>query len=192
MPTAVKERWEDWFDQDETLLWEGAPKVGTTHWVRNIFFSAFGIPFLGAGIGSAASAFGHLVSFSIGDLAIGIFLALFSVPFIGAGAAMVFGGWMSDYYVPRRTRYALTTKAGYVATRYWGRNMDVVPVSKNVRIELIEHRNGTATVFFHFEKTRDSDGDLRTTMKGFREIEDGDKVYRLLRDLQAKKGKTDA
>lgn len=192
MPTAGKERWEDWFEGDETLLWEGAPKGGVIHWVRNIFFSAFGIPFLGAGLGCAAMGLGHLANLTIADLAIGVFLSAFSIPFIGVGGGMVFGGWISDYYVPRRTRYALSTKAGYVATRYWGRNMDVVPVRSHVRIELIEHRNGTASIYFHFEETRDSDGDKQTSKKGFADIEDGAEVYRLLRDIQAKKGKPDA
>ncbi|MEP2262099.1 MAG: hypothetical protein ABJI00_11830, partial [Paracoccaceae bacterium] len=158
------------------------------HWLRNIFFSLFGLPFLTVGLFTAASGVGHLASMTVGDLAFGVFLAAFSVPFIGAGGAMVFGPWIADHYVPRRTKYALTNKAGYVATRYWTRSMDVFPIRAETRIELTEHRSGASTVNFHFEETRDSDGDQTTVKKGFSDIEDGATVYRLIRDIQAEKG----
>ena len=185
MPITGKERWEDWFDDSEKLLWQGAPKRGIIHWPRKILISAFGFPFLGAGLVCAAMGLAYLAKLTLGDMALGVFLAAFSVPFVAVGGAMVFGTWLSDYFVPLRTKYALTNKAGYVATRYWGRNMDVFPIRKETRIELAQHRYGASTVHFHFEETRDSDGDQMTTKKGFTDIADGEKVYRLIRDIQA-------
>jgi len=185
MAALKSERWEDWFDDGEKLLWQGAPKLGVIHWGRNILFTAFGIPFLGAGLVCAAMGLGYLAKLTLGDVALGVFLAAFSVPFVAVGGAMVFGTWVSDYIVPRRTRYALTNKAGYVATSYWGRKMDVFPIRAGTRVELEQQRNGAASVHFHFETTRDSDGDLSTEKKGFSDIEDGQTVYRLIRDAQA-------
>ncbi|NNE86440.1 MAG: hypothetical protein HKN27_00055 [Silicimonas sp.] len=179
------EGWQDWFDDGEALLWQGAPQPGVIHWGRNILLTAFGIPFLSAGLVCAAMGLGYIAKFTFGEMALGVFLAAFSVPFVAVGGAMIFGTWVSDYIVPRRTRYALTSKAGYVATRYWGRKMDVFPVRAGTRVELQQHRSGAATVHFHFEETRDSDGDVRIEKKGFENIADGQAVYRLIRDVQA-------
>lgn len=187
MARLASEKWEDWFDENETLLWQGAPKKGIIHWFRNILLSFFGFPFLAAGLACAGVGLGYIADLGIGSIFLGIFLAAFSVPFIGVGGAMVFGTWVADYFVPLRKRYALSTKAGYVATRYWGRNMDVFPILPEIRIELTQHRNGASSVHFHFEERLDSDGDLTMTKKGFEDIEDGEVVYRLIREVQAGK-----
>lgn len=188
MPISGTERWEDWFDDSEKLLWQGVPASGVVHWIRNIFMSAFGIPFLIAGLTSAGLGVRYISDLSVGNILFGIFLAAFSVPFIGIGGGMFFGPWVADYVVPKRTKYALTTKAGYVATQYWGRNMDVFPVRPEIRIELAQHRNGLSTVHFHFEEKLNSDGDQTMTKKGFTDIADGEAVYRLIRDVQSGKG----
>lgn len=185
------ERWEDWFDAGETLLWQGAPKPGIVHWLRNIGITAFGIPFLCAGLFCAAAGLRFLVKLTLGDLAFGVFLTAFSVPFVVVGGVMVFGPWVADVLVPQRTRYALTNKAGYEATRYWGRKMDVFPIKPETRIELIQHRYGASSVHFHFEEKLDSDGDQSVTKKGFADIADGEKVYRLVRNAQAAKATQD-
>ena len=188
MPISGTERWEDWFDDSEKLLWQGAPESGVVHWIRNIFLSAFGLPFLFAGLTCAAMGISYIVELGFGNILLGVFLAAFSVPFVGIGGGMVFGPWVADYVVPKRTRYALTTKAGYAATQYWGRNMDVFPIRPEIRIELAQHRNGLSTIHFHFEESLDSDGDLKITKKGFTDIADGEAVYRLIRDVQSGKG----
>jgi hypothetical protein len=175
-------RWEDWFSSGEKLLWQGAPRIGVVHWGRNIFFTAFGIPFLGFGLLAVGMGLRHLAALTVGDFFFGVFITAFSVPFTAVGGAMVFGCWIADYIQPRRTRYALTNKAGYIATNYWGRKMDVFPLRVGSNVELEEHRNGTSSVHFHFERKRDSDGDLQTEKKGFTDIEDGQTVYRLIRD----------
>ncbi|NNE80364.1 MAG: hypothetical protein HKN18_08845 [Silicimonas sp.] len=182
----MADRWEDWFDDSERLLWKGSPAPGVMHWGQNILFTAFGTPFLGAGLVCAYTGLGYVFGMKgFGEIAMGIFLTAFSVPFISVGGAMVFGVWILDRLKASRTRYALTNKAGYVATSFWNRNMDVFPVLDDTRIELIENRNGTSTVYFHFEEKRDSDGDQLTSKKGFSDIGEGHLVYRLIRDLQA-------
>lgn len=189
------DRWEDWFQPGETLLWEGAPVPGVRNFFQNAFFTVFGIPFLGAGIFVSGLGLGYFFGFvpdwNIWHIAIGIFLTAFGVPFIGAGGAMVFGPWVHDFLRPRRIRYALTDRNGYVASRLWKRTMEVLPLRADTRLETEEHRDGTMTIWFFFESSLDSDGDRQTTKKGFEALRDGHEVFTMLRGLlSAMKGET--
>lgn len=182
----MAERWDDWFDDGETLLWQGKPE-NVRHWALNVFISVFGLPFLWAGVAVLLSGLGMIGNGTFMDFGLGVFQLAFAVPFLGVGAAMVFGIWLLDWLAPDRTRYALTNKAGYIATRLWGRKMDVFPIMPDIRVELIEHRRGTSTIYFHFEEKLDSDGDQFTSKKGFADIADGQEVYRIVREAQANK-----
>ncbi len=182
----MEDDWEDWFQQDERLLWQGAPAPGQWHWIRNSFMTAFGIPFLAAGLFVTGMGLGHIFGFDgLLDIGLGLFLSAFGVPFIAVGAGLVFGTWLSDYMTPTHTRYALTDRAGYVATRFWNKNMDVIPISNDTQVEMTETRNGIATIYFNFSPYTDSDGDQQIRKKGFEGIADGQAVYRLIRALQA-------
>lgn len=177
------ERWEDWFQPGETLLWEGRPASGLRHIPRNIFFTAFGIPFLGAGLFCSGLGLGYIFNFAtVWNLPLGIVLFAFGLPFIAVGCAMVFGGWVEEYLKPRRVRYALTDRNAYIASRMWKRNMEVLALRPGTDIEVEEHRDGTVSLFFHFDSYKDSDGDRRTDKKGFEALADGRAVYALLRD----------
>lgn len=182
----MSDRWEDWFQPGETLLWEGAPAPGFRNVLQGLFFTAFGLPFLGAGLFVSGMGLGYLLGFApdwnAWHLAIGVFLTAFGIPFIAVGAGMVFGPWLYEYLRPQRIRYALTDRNGYVASRMWKRTMDVLPLRRVARIETEEHRDGSLSIWFHFEHSRDSDGDMQTTKKGFECLADGHAVLRLLRE----------
>jgi len=182
----MKDTWEDWFQKDERLLWQGAPAPGQWNWVRNILFMVLGLPFLGAGLFTAGMGMGHIFSLqSIWEFGLGLFLAAFSVPFILVGIAMVFGTWIQDILKPSRTRYALTNRAGYIATQFWKRNMDIIPIQPDTEVEVQEGRKETMTIFFGFDHYTDSDGDRQTRKKGFEDIMNGRAVYRLIRAIKA-------
>lgn len=173
--------WQDWFQGDESLVWEDAPMTGIRHWVRNALLTAFGIPFLVAGFVSLFSGLGMFASLTLVGLGAGLFLTCFSVPFIGVGAAMVFGPWYAEYYAHKFVRYALSTKRGYIATRWWKRKMEVLDIRADQPVEIV----GDHTVYFHTTVGFDSDGDRTTSRKGFENIADARKVYGLIRDIQA-------
>lgn len=183
------DRWEDWFQPGEQLIWEGEPVTGRIHWGRNIFLTCFGIPFLLGGFAIAGTALG-VIPWDGGIIGLGLktFLLAFSVPFIAMGGGLAFGTWVADYLQPRRTRYALTNRAGYVATNYWNRNMDVIPEKSGVRVEYEETGRGSGTVYFHFDHHTDSDGDKAVTKRGFENIADAKQVYDLIRDLKSNVG----
>lgn len=182
----MKDAWKDWFQKDEFLVWEGAPALGQWHWVRNSLLSAFGFPFLSAGLFVSGMGLGQIFAFGgLWDIGLGLFLTAFGVPFMAVGAGLVFGTWLHDYLTPRRTRYALSNRAGYVATRFWHRNMDVIPLTPDTHVEMSETRKGVATIHFSFHPYTDSDGDQQIRKKGFEGIADGRIVYGLIRALKA-------
>lgn len=185
----MSELWQDWFQPGEELLWEGAPAPGIRNPIGNAFITVFGIPFLGAGVFVSGLGLGYLFGFAPGwnpwHLAIGVFLTAFGIPFIAAGAGMVFGPWLTEYLRPRRIRYAITQRNAYVASRMWGRKMEVLPIRPGVHIETEEHRDGTMSLWFHFDKYTDSDGDKQISKKGFEALRDGREVYRQIRNLQS-------
>ncbi len=182
----MAERWEDWFQPGEKLLWQGAPAPGQWNILRNLFLTAFGIPFLSAGLFVSSMGLGYFFSpdRSI-EFLLGVVLFAFGIPFIAVGGGMVFGTWISDWMTPTHTRYALTTRAGYIAKRLWKRNLEVLPIQQDMLIEFEEGRRGTGSVYFHFETDIDSDGDKSSTRKGFEGINDAQAVYRLLRELKS-------
>lgn len=184
----MADRWEDWFQPGETLLWEGAPAPGFRQIPRNILLGLFGLPFLGAGLFTCYFGLSQMIGGGIGGFVAGIFITAFGAIFVVVGGAMVFGTWLEEILAPRRTRYALTNRNGYIATRTFKRAMQVLPIRPDARVETQENMDGTMTVYFHFETTRDSDGDQIVDKKGFEGLADGYEVYRLIRDIQAKQG----
>ncbi|MCB2116302.1 MAG: hypothetical protein KDE00_08375 [Rhodobacteraceae bacterium] len=180
------EAWEDYFVEGEQLLWEGAPLPGTHNRPMLIFITLFGIPFFVAG---AALTFGGLFFvFKAGNLTEAggsLLAAVFGMPFLGVGLFLVVWQWVMAYTAHARIRYALSTRAAYIAKRYWRRELSIFPITKTTPLEMQDTRNG-ATVWLHALKQEDSDGDKVTTKIGFENIADGARVLGLLRNLQAR------
>ena len=184
----MHDRWEDWFQPGEVLIWEGAPQPDVPNLFQSLFFAAFGLSFLGAGLLVSRLGLGHLFGFidnwSLWHIPLGIFLAAFGVPFMVAGGAMAFGPWVYMYLKPRRIRYALSNRNGYIASRMWAQKMEVLPIRSDIRIETETHKNGNMSIWFYSEHYKDSDGDDVTSRKGFEFLKDGMDVYRLIRAQQ--------
>ena len=111
--------------------------------------------------------------------------AVFGMPFLGVGLFLVVWQWVMAYTAHARIRYALSTRAAYIAKRYWRRELSIFPITKTTPLEMQDTRNG-ATVWLHALKQEDSDGDKVTTKIGFENIADGARVLGLLRNLQAR------
>ena len=177
----MRDSWADWFQEDEELLWEGAPKPGINHLARNLFFTFFGPPFLGAGFFSSGMGIGMIFDPSAINFAFGLFLVCFGVPFLAVGGAMVFGGWYADLRAHDLVRYALSNRRAYIATHWWKRNMEILDIRPEHPIEVTDGRN----VYFYTSNGVDSDGDKTTAKRGFENIADAETVYHLIRELQA-------
>ena len=178
-PERVKTRpesWEDFFESGESLLWEGAPATGLRFTGKGFVLSFFGIFFLSfsifwVGMASSMSAAGPEA----------ILLPLFGAPFVLVGLWLVVGHWFYDAYKRKRTRYALTNKRALIARTVFGRKMESYPIGKGSQIRLIS--GDLDTVNFAERVYRNKNGDNVVAI-GFRYIQDGQKVYKLLRDVR--------
>ncbi len=176
--------WEQYFQPGETLLWEGAPKPGVHGWPKIIGLAIFGLPFLLFGLGAFATALRQVIrSDGWSDLGLGIFLMTFSLMFVGVGALMVFGQWYAAVTAHRDIRYALSTRAAYIAKSGWKRGLESYPILASSATGLETGRRSD-TVWVHVRTERDSDGDLSTSRISFENIADGARVYRLIRNIQ--------
>ncbi|MCV6593913.1 MAG: hypothetical protein OIF48_13235 [Silicimonas sp.] len=177
----MAERWEDYFEPGETLLWQGQPLPQRGLSLGTVALALFGFPFLLAGLAMSGGAL--LSGFGIGDGLWGfgsaLFIFFFGLPFLGAGLGMVLGPWYTQRMAHRKTRYALSDRRAYIATRWWGSKLESYPISRGA-IELENDRS----VYFHTEHGRDSDGDRTSERKGFENIEAAREVYHLLRQIQ--------
>ncbi len=185
---AVKtesQNWEDYFEPGERLLWQGRPIPGGGR-PGHIFLSLFGMPFLGAGLFTFKEGVDHLIGSAV-DLTANfdfMFLIPFSLPFLAIGAGLVFGPWVLPRYMLKRTRYALSDKRAYIAKTAWGRSLETYTITADADIEIESRRHHT--VSFATRVSKDSDGDRVTTKISFENIEEGEKVYKLLRQVQQK------
>lgn len=178
----MADRWEDYFDPGETLLWQGQPRQGARLSFFMVFLALFGLPFLIAGLAVFGSGIAGIAKFDagLGGVLLGLFLLFFSFPFIGAGAAMIFGPWYMQANAHRKVRYALSNRRAYIATQWWSKKLQTVRIAADATVTL---ENGK-DVYFRTEVGKDSDGDRTTERKGFENIADADEVYRLIRGIQ--------
>ncbi|WP_226782965.1 aspartate carbamoyltransferase catalytic subunit [Oceaniglobus trochenteri] len=169
--------WDDILDDDEQILWQGAPDGGL-HLTGGLALSGFGLFFAGF------AAFWMAGAASIGNSVgiIGMIFPLFGLPFLLIGLYLVFGRFLWDAYVRRGTFYTLTDKRAYVATATAGqRRLQSYEISRDTPIELIQ--GPPDSIYFDTAPARTD----RTTPRnriGFRYIQDGRRVLSLLRDIQ--------
>lgn len=111
-------------------------------------------------------------------------LGAFSIPFSGIGALLIFGPLVYARTAARDIRYTLTTRAAYIQRTGRFPNLKVYPILPSTALEP-EPGKRASTIWLHARLERDSDGALETTKAGFENIAEADKVYRMIRDLQA-------
>jgi hypothetical protein len=176
--------WQDYFRPGETLLWEGAPKPGLHGLGKIIGLALFGLPFLVIGAGVCIAGLVMLFGAqSWQDAGLGLFLTAFGVPFAGVGMFLVFGQFYAARFAHQKVRYALSTRAAYIAKSWWARSIEVYPILRSTPTGLEKGRTAD-TVWFHVHSEKDSDGDRTLTRVGFYNIVDGDAVFRLIREIQ--------
>ncbi|MBL9064292.1 hypothetical protein [Tabrizicola sp.] len=170
----------------ETVLWEGTPVPGLHQRGKAIFLMCFGLPFLTIGLALFFYGLHRLTQApTTSDAGLALFLTAFALPFGGLGAFLVFGPLVEARTASRDIRYALTTRAAYIARSGRFPSLKVYPILPSTALEL-EPGTRAGTVWLHARLERDSDGDLGTTKAGFENIAEGEKVFLLIRELQGK------
>ena len=179
----MADTWEAYFQPGETLLWEGAPKPGVHGKGKIIGLALFGLPFLVIGTAICIAGLAMLIGPTWSDFGLGLFMTAFSIPFAGLGLYLVIGQWIEAAQAHRRVRYALSTRAAYVAKSGSRHSIECYPILNSSSIGL-EKGHRADTVWFHVRSETDSDGDRSTTRIGFDHIDGGNRVFQLLRSIQ--------
>lgn len=180
------ERWEDYFQPGEQLLWEGAPEPGFHDWPQSLFMTIFGIPFLAAGTGLTFGGLWAVTQAESGSQAgLALLASVFGLPFFGVGVFLVLGQWLLARSAPQRIRYALSSRAAYVAKRLWRRELSIYPIVADTPLELKSGRRADS-IWFYSHRQDDSDGPVMTRA-GFENIADGRRVLQLMRALKVQK-----
>ncbi|MGL4234653.1 hypothetical protein [Tabrizicola sp.] len=177
----MAEGWDAYLQPGERILWEGAPQPGIRNRERLAFISLFGVPFFFFGLAGTGVGLQHI--FWRGDVGIGLVTLALGLIFIVVGYTFAFGEWVEAAKAHRTTRYALSTRAAYVARQSRKRSLKVYPILPKTALE-IDHCDGYDNVWFHARSEDGSEGGITTTRIGFEGIKDGTEVYRLMRSIQ--------
>jgi hypothetical protein len=176
--------WQSRFQPGEALLWEGTPVPGFHQRGKALFLMIFGLPFLVIGIAAFFAGLHQLSQAAdLSQAGLAVFLTAFSLPFAGIGGFLVFGPIFEARTDARHLRYALTNRAAYIWRAWPVEKVEVYPILPQTALEL-EKGKGADTVWLHARVERDSEGGLATVHIGFRNIAEGEKVFRLIREIQ--------
>jgi len=169
--------WDDILDPGETILWQGAPVPGL-RLSGGLGLSAFGFVF------TAFSAFRIAMASGLGAGTglIGAVFPLFGVPFLLVGLYMLVGRFFWAAHVRGATFHTLTDRRAYVATAILGKRALVAcDIDGATPLELVEGPPDS----IYFKARMDSSPSGRVALRvGLEYIDDGRRVYSLLRDVQ--------
>lgn len=177
----TSEVWQSHFEPGERLLWQGAPEPGFEHPGKSLFLILFGLPFLIAGIGVLIYGL-HRLTTATSDAGLAVLAIVFSLPFIGIGAFLGLGPIIEALTASKRVRYALSTRAAYVARSCLARKVEVYPLLPPTTLELQKGKRADS-VWFHARQEPSADGGFVTVYSGFRNIVDGERVFRLIQSI---------
>ncbi|MEM8537753.1 MAG: hypothetical protein AAGF56_07815, partial [Pseudomonadota bacterium] len=166
------DRWDDYFEPGEVLLWQGAPEPGIKSVPKLVFLSIFGVPCFFGGVMVATDALGHLARFdSIFGIGFGLFLLAFSLPFLTVGSGLMVGTWIFAANEHQMIRYALSNKRAYIARSIFKHALESHVIGPDDTVTLEQGK--ADNVQFKNYQTKDSDGDTQTKTIGFDGIKDG-------------------
>lgn len=164
--------WEGILDPGETIVWQGRPDGAFRIKPSNIFGAVFGLFFAGFALfwmSMASQAGGFFWAFGLIHFSVGV----------GLAAAALFG----NTWARRHTWYTLTDRRAILATDmpFRGRRLKSYPITSSSVLEY-DHEI-PATIWFAHETRSTNNGSRRVDI-GFERIDEGQEVYRLLRDIQ--------
>lgn len=168
--------WDGILDADEEILWQGRPDGKVVFKPGNITLFLFGLFFAGFALFwmvMAASAGGFFWAFGLIHFAVGI--------------GMSFGALFWSAYRRRNSWYTLTNRRAFIATEMplVGRRLKSYPITETT---VLDFDSGTPATIHFAEETRRTKNGTRTVKIGFERIDDGRRVYGLIREVQKAAG----
>lgn len=183
----TSETWESYLDPGERLLWSGVPAQGvrvTRKGLGSSFASLFILAFAllwtaGAGLGIISGAWRQAEGAMFWFM---VLFPVFGLPFIALGLYGVFGHYFDDARQRARTRYALTDRRALIAIDGRERVLRSWPIRPETIVDFLP--GPEASLRFATDVQVDSEGDKSYTRVGFERIAEGEKVMRLIRQMQ--------
>ncbi len=165
--------WEGILAPNERILWQGRPRGGLGFGPGALIALPFGLAFSGFAL------FWMVLASGAGGL-----FWMFGLIHFTAGLAVALGPILFPAWRRRHTWYTLTDRRAFIATDMplRGRRLDSYDLRATTRLSLVP--GPPATIHFATRSQRGRNG-TRAVPVGFERIEDGDRVYRLMRDLRA-------
>jgi hypothetical protein len=166
--------WDGILDEGETILWQGRPVAGlsfqnidTMSTLMGLFFMGFSIVWIRMAL--ITSGQGTFTEF---DNFIDLIFPLFGLPFFFIGFYNAFGHIPWDNYLRSKTHYTLTSKRAFIATAHPTKGKLLVDHMIDEDTHLALRIGPPDSVFF------------KNAKYGFKRIEDGRKVHKLMRQIQ--------
>lgn len=165
--------WDNILQNDEKILWQGTPEAGIQFEPKKMIPFIFGLFFAGFAL------FWMIMAASAGGL-----FWMFGLIHFTVGNSMSVGAFLWPAFMARRTWYTLTNQRAFIATTsvFGTRKLDSYPVTKDTDITTTLHRY--MTINFASERRRGNKGRSYTKHFGFRDLADGDTVFKLMRAIQ--------
>jgi len=164
--------WEGILDTGEKILWQGRPDGKIVFRPANIVTFLFGLFFAG-----------FALFWMIMASAAGGFFWAFGLIHFSVGLGLSFGAIFWGVFVRRHTWYTLTDRRAFIATDIpiGRRSLKSYPITDDTVLDFAP--GDPASVWFAEEVRRNKNTSIRKKI-GFERITDGEKVYRMFRDIQ--------
>lgn len=166
-------QWDNILGADEKILWQGRPDGAFTFSLQNSKSLLGGLGFSGFAI------FWMMMASNSG----GNFW-MFGLIHFCMGLGMAFGPAIKDAITRRYTWYTLTNTRAIIATALpvFARTLKSYEITRETVIDF--RATAPATIYFAEREIYSRNKKLRTIQIGFQRIENGEEVYRLIRDIQ--------
>lgn len=175
MTRGAQANWAPYLDHDERILWKGQPIQGWTLGKIDIFLIPFSAIWATAALGGVGAALGEAT------LAGAPFILIFVV----VAFYLTVGRFMHDAWRRSRTHYAITDRRALILRG--GTRLQSKGLARDVAVDLTAGARSTISIgeqpfVYGFPRGVDPFGMLKEFT--FVRIEDGERVYRLIRQVQ--------
>ena len=177
----------------ESLLWTGRPNPRVVFRSDDLYLIPFSLLWGGFAIFWEMGVFGYWGNGPKGGT-LSIFMSLWGIPFIVIGQYMIWGRFLYDGWLKRRTYYAVTSRCALVVQKGWNRKTSWIYISS---IPTVEREEGSkaGTLWFgpkypafggRGRKTRSMSRFSISDVPVFADIDDLNTVYQMVLDLREK------
>jgi hypothetical protein len=177
----------------ESLLWTGRPNFGVIFHSDDLYVIPFSLLWGGFAIFWEAGVLGYWGNNSSKPGTVSTFMVLWGIPFIVIGQYIIWGRFLYDGWLKRRTYYAVTNRRVLVIQEGWKRKTAWSYISSIPTVQREGSQNGSLWFGDKYpifggrgQKTRGMSRFSLGDVPIFADIDDLDSVYQLVLGLREK------